>query len=289
MKKSVKRQTDLMSFLSECYPDSPRTRIKKLLKNGAVRINGRIVTLHSFMLKEGDELEISSFSGQIEREVLPFPVLYEDGDIIIVDKPVGLSTSSTDGSKSILGFVSEALKAKSKGKVRAFVVHRLDKEVSGVLIMAKSAEIMDIMKDNWNRVEKRYYAVVEKVPEKPEGTIRSWLVEDKTQKMYSTFEREGARFAITHYKTVKLLRDHALLEVNPETGRKNQIRVHLSDIGCPIAGDYKYGASAEYKRRIRLHAFSLSFPHPVSGEVMNFESPMPEGFLSFRHRDEKYK
>jgi len=289
VKITVKEATDLIGFLAETYPDSPRTRIKKLLKNGAVRVNGRAVTLHSFELQPGDVVDIGTYSGKLPREVLPFKVLYEDNDVIAVDKPAGLSTSSTDGSKSILWFISEALKANSKGKVRAFVVHRLDKEVSGVLLFAKSSVAMDIIKDNWEKVGKKYFAVVEKAPEKSEGTVSTWLIEDKTQKMHSTFEREGARFAVTHYKVIKQLQEHVLLEVNPETGRKNQIRVHLSDIGCPIAGEYKYGAAAEFKRRIRLHAFSLIFPHPVSQEMITVESPMPEGFLAFRKKDEHYK
>ena len=220
---------------------------------------------------------------------MPFPVLYEDQHVIVVDKPAGKPTSSTDGSMSIQEIISEFLKKQSKGKIRAHVVHRLDKEVSGVLLFAKSHDDMDAIKEKWKETEKHYYALVEGIPEKAEDTIQSWLIEDKSQKMHSTRESANAKFSITNYKTIKLINNYTLLDVKTDTGRKNQIRVHLSDIGCPIVGDRKYGASDEFIRRIRLHAYSLSFPHPVTGKIITVISPMPDGFLSLKAKDEHYK
>jgi 23S rRNA pseudouridine1911/1915/1917 synthase len=130
---------------------------------------------------------------------------------------------------------------------------------------------------------------VEGIPEKAEGTIKSWLIEDKSQKVHSTFERPDAKYSVTNYKTIKKVNANTLLDIKTDTGRKNQIRVHLSDIGCPIVGDRKYGASDEFKRRVRLHAYSLSFPHPVSGKMITVKSAMPERFLSLKARDERYK
>jgi 23S rRNA pseudouridine1911/1915/1917 synthase len=124
---------------------------------------------------------------------------------------------------------------------------------------------------------------------KAEDTIKSWLIEDKSQKVHSSRETTNAKFSITNYKTIKQVNNNTLLDVQTETGRKNQIRVHLSDIGCPIVGDRKYGASTDYIRRIRLHAYSLSFPHPVREEMIIVKSPMPEGFLSLKAKDEHYK
>ena len=204
-------------------------------------------------------------------------------------KPPGRPTSSTDGSLSIQNIVSDYLEKQSRGKFRAHVVHRLDKEVSGVLLFAKTREVMEIIKEKWEQTEKHYYALVEGLPEKDEDTISSWLVEDRSQKVHSTRNPENAKFSITHYKVMKRIADHALLDVSTETGRKNQIRVHLSDIGCPIIGDRKYGASDEFRRRVRLHAFSLSFPHPETGKMILVKSPMPEGFLSLKQKDERYK
>ena len=289
MKTTVNKSFTLIEFLTEQYPDSPRTRIKKLLQSGTIRINDKSVTTHSYPLKPGDIVDINTHAGKSAKAGLPFPVLFEDQDIIVVDKPVRFPTSSTDGSLSIQEVVSEFLKKQSKGRVRAHVVHRLDKEVSGVLLFAKSHETMNFIKDTWKETEKHYYALVEGIPVKPEDTIESWLSEDKSQKVHSTRESANTKFAITNYKTLKTLQNCALLDVKTETGRKNQIRVHLSDIGCPIIGDRKYGASEEFKRRVRLHAYSLSFPHPVTGEMMTINSPMPEGFLTLKNKDEHYK
>ena len=289
MKITINKSFTLIEFLSEQYNDSPRARIKKLLQSGKILVNDKSVTLHSYQLKPGDIIEIDLHSGKSAKGRLPFPVLYEDQHIIVVDKPAGKPTSSTDGSLSIQEIISEFLKTQSIGKIKAYVVHRLDKEVSGVLLFAKSHDAMETIKEKWKETEKHYYALVEGIPEKAEDTIQSWLIEDKAQKMHSTHESANAKFSITNYKTIKLINNYALLDVNTETGRKNQIRVHLSDIGCPIVGDRKYGASNDYIRRIRLHAYSLSFPHPVSGEMIIVNSSMPQGFLSLKVKNEHYK
>jgi 23S rRNA pseudouridine1911/1915/1917 synthase len=278
-----------MEFLLEQYPDSPRTRIKKLLQSGVIRINNKPVTLNSYPLKPEDIIEINQHELKAPKASLPFPVLYDDEQVIVVEKPAGISTSSIDGSKNIQEILSEFLKKQSKGKIRSYVVHRLDKEVSGVLLFAKSHDAMETIKEKWSETEKHYYALVEGIPEKAEGTIESWLIEDRLQKVHSTYENADAKFAITNYKTIKNVNSYSLLDIKTDTGRKNQIRVHLSDIGCPIVGDRKYGASSDYVRRIRLHAYSLSFPHPVSGKRVIIESPMPKGFLSIKDEDEHYK
>jgi len=285
----IEKSNTLIGFLNEIYPDSPRTRIKKLLQSGIIRINGQTVTLHSYKLNPGDQAEINPSEIKTARANLPFPVLFEDKHVIVVDKPAGIATSSTDGSISVHEILSDTMSRISKGTVRPHVVHRLDKEVSGVLLFAKSYEAMATIKNNWQETEKHYFALVEGIPEKNEGTIKSWLIEDRSQKVHTTFERPEAKFAVTHYKVLKTLHNYALLDVSTETGRKNQIRVHLSDIKCPIVGDRKYGASAEFKRRVRLHACSLSFPHPVTGEKTLIESAMPKGFLSLKSRNEHYK
>lgn len=289
MKTTINKSQTLLEFLTEQYPDSPRTRIKKLLQSGTVKVNNKPTTLNSYLLKPGDEVDFGLRTGIAVKASLPYPVLYEDQDLIVIDKPAGIATSSVDGSANIQQNVSAYLRDMSKGKVRTYIVHRLDKEVSGVLIMAKSEEVMDALKDKWDETEKHYFAFVEGIPEKPEGTIKSWLVEDGMQKMHSVEERPNAKLAITHYKTIKILNTNTLLDIRTETGRKNQIRVHLSDIGCPIIGDRKYGASAEFVRRVRLHACSISFPQPSTGKIVTVESPMPDNFLSLKAKDEKYK
>ena len=289
MKTTVVKPLTLMEFLTEQYPDSPRTRIKKLLQSGTIRINERPVTLHSYKLIPGDVVEVNKQAGNAARAGLPFPVLFEDNDIIVVDKPAGKPTSSTDGSISIQEILSEFLKRQSKGKYKAYVVHRLDKEVSGVLLFAKTHEAMETIKEKWEETEKHYYALVEGIPVKAEDKIESWLLEDRSQKVHSVSETPEAKFSITNYTTIKQVNNNTLLDIKTDTGRKNQIRVHLSDIGCPIVGDRKYGASAEFKRRIRLHAYFLSFPHPSDGRTITVKSPMPDGFLTLKLKDEHYK
>ena len=289
MRTTVNKSQTLLGFLLEQYPDSPRTRIKKLLQSGTVRVNNKPTTLHSFSLKPGDNVDFSMRTGIATKARLPFPVLYEDQSVIVIDKPAGIATSSIDGSANVQWTISEHLKDMSKGTVRTYVVHRLDKEVSGVLLLAKSEMAMDTIKDKWEETEKHYFALVEKIPENPEGTIKSWLIEDNAMKMRSVAERADAKLAITHYRTIRNIDNYALLDIKTETGRKNQIRVHLSDIGCPIVGDRKYGASTDFIRRVRLHACSISFPHPLTGEMITVESPLPKGFLSLKAGDEHYK
>jgi 23S rRNA pseudouridine1911/1915/1917 synthase len=289
LKITINKPQTLLGFLIEQYPDSPRTRIKKLLQSGSVRVNNVSATLHSFRLKQGDIVEFSLHAGTETKARLPFTVLYEDQDIIVIDKPAGIATSSIDGSANVQQIMSESLKNLSKGSIRTYVVHRLDKEVSGVLLLAKSETVMDTIKDKWDETEKHYLALVEGMPENPEGTVKSWLIEDNKMKMHSVKESAEAKLAITHYKTIRLVNTNTLLDIKTDTGRKNQIRVHMSDIGCPIVGDRKYGASADFIRRVRLHACSLSFPHPVTGKMIIVESPMPKGFLSLKEEDEHYK
>ena len=289
LKTTINKSQTLLEFLIDRYSDSPRSRIKKMLQSGTVRVNNKSVTLHSFQLKQGDIVDCSLKTGIVTKANLPFPVLYEDGHVIVVDKPAGIATSSIDGSTNVQRIISEFLKDMSKGKIRTYVIHRLDKEVSGVLVLSKSETAMDAIKDKWDETEKHYFALVEGIPENPEGTIKSWLIEDNAMKMHSVNERPGAKYAITNYKIIRTLENYTLLDVKTETGRKNQIRVHLSDIGCPIVGDRKYGASTDFIRRVRLHACSISFPHPVTGNLITVESPMPKGFLSLKPKDEKYK
>ena len=289
MKIKVTKTCTIFNFLKEHYPDSPRTRIKKILKSGIVSVNDRSVTYHALVVNPDDEVEIHKKPGSVAGRVIPFPVLYDDRELIVVDKPAGISTSSIDGSRSVREVVSEFLKNLSKGKHLAYVVHRLDKEVSGVLLFAKTRKAMEVLKEKWPETEKHYFALVEGIPLKTAGTIKSWLIEDKLQKVKSVKKQPDARFAVTNYTVIRKFKDTALLDIRTDTGRKNQIRVHLSESGHPIVGDRKYGASGKFIRRVRLHAYSLSFPHPADGRVVIVKSPMPEGFLVLKEQDEKYK
>lgn len=289
MKYKVTENTTLMELLVRLFPDSPRTRVKKMLSSGRISVNGRVVTHFATALKPGDEVESASFVN-IQKESAPFKIIFEDEYLVAIDKIPGINTSSTDDSISCATELTDYYRENSKGHIRVFVVHRLDKEVTGVLLFSKSEKIMEYMRNNWEITHKKYIAIVEGKPKKDQGFVESWLVEDSDQRMYSVKAgTEGAKYAKTEYKVLKTLDKYTVLEVTLHTGRKNQIRVHMKDIGCPVAGDRRYGADPKYERRVRLHSAYLSFPHPVSGKKIEITSKPPQSFYEIAEKDEDYK
>lgn len=263
----------LMDMLMKEFGTSSRGNIKKLIANGTVSVNGKKITNPAYRVNVNDHVEYRKFR-QSEAPELPFPVLFEDDHIIVIEKPAGILTYGERGSEgtSVYRELLDHIKEKTKGRSRVFVVHRLDREVSGILVFTKSEKIQQLIKEHWKENDKRYYALVEGHPPKEEGTIRTWLKENKEQKVYSTAESPDAKLAITHYKLIRRLGKRSLLEIRIETGRKHQIRVHLADIGCPVVGDSKYGISDKKTHRIQLHAYYFALKHPVSGEMMEFRS-----------------
>ncbi len=289
LKYKVTENIEIMELLVKLFPDSPRTRVKKMLSSGRISVNGRIVTHFATALKPGDEVESASFVN-VKKGLAPFNILFEDEHFVAIDKPAGINTSSTDDSPNCSAILSDWYKDNSKGHIRVFVVHRLDKEVTGVLLFSKSEKIMEHMRNNWEITHKKYIAIVEGKPKKDQGFVESWLVEGSDQRMYSVKAgTEGAKYAKTEYKILKTLDKYTVLEVTLHTGRKNQIRVHMKDIGCPVAGDRRYGADPKYERRVRLHSAYLSFPHPVSGKKIEITSKPSRIFYEIADRDEDYK
>ncbi len=208
-------------------------------------------------------------------------ILYEDKDILVVDKPAGLLTVATEREKSrtVHSILTDYIRTGcGRSKKRIFVVHRLDRDTSGLLIFAKSEEAMLRLKDEWKQTEKKYLAVVHGRCETSSGTIESYLAEDKAYNVYSTANRTKGRLSRTAYTVIKRTKRYSLLEVVLLTGRKNQIRVHLAGIGHPIVGDVKYGQEDDQQPRMALHARSISFRHPYSGRQMTFKSDVPAIF-----------
>ncbi len=210
-------------------------------------------------------------------------VLYEDKDILVVDKPAGLLAVSTEREKSRTAhsLLTDYIRTGcGRSRKRLFVVHRLDRDTSGTLIFAKSEEAMHRLKAGWKQTEKKYLAVVHGKCEKSSGTITTYLAEDKDYNVYSTSDSTKGRLSHTAYKVLRVTKGFSLLEVALLTGRKNQIRVHLAGIGHPIVGDTKYGKEDESQRRMALHARSISFKHPFSGKQLTFEAAVPIFFTT---------
>ncbi len=205
-------------------------------------------------------------------------IVYEDADLLVVDKPAGLLTEGTGNQKTRTAryiLTDYVRKGALKSRKEVFTVHRLDQWTSGVLVFAKRLEVKELLQEQWPQVEKKYLAVVHGQPAQKEGTIRSYLAEDKKYHMYSTADPAKGKLAQTEYKVLKETLQFSLLEVRLLTGRKNQIRVHLADLGHPVVGDRKYGQAGREYPRLALHALSISFRHPIRNEMMTFETQVP--------------
>jgi 23S rRNA pseudouridine1911/1915/1917 synthase len=290
MKITAGKVTSLIGLLVEEFKGSSRSSVKKIIQHGAITMDGKVISNPSLILNPGDAVDYTKFNPGRIRATPPFKVLYEDEHLLFVEKPAGILTYGEKGTEgtSVYRKLLEYFQEISNGHDRVYVVHRIDREVSGILLFARSVEVQEKIKEQWKDNEKKYYALVEGKPAEKEGVIRSWLKENSALKMYTTFESGDAKLAITRYKVVKELSGHTLLEVSLETGRKNQIRVQLAEIGCPITGDRKYGSSDPFKRQIRLHAYYFAFKHPVTGQTITVESKLPAGFFILKEKDERY-
>ena len=208
-------------------------------------------------------------------------ILHEDRDILVVDKPPGLLTIGTDTEKERTAYfilTDYVRKGYPRSKKRIFIVHRLDRESSGILIFAKNEDAKYCLQTQWKETLKKYLAVVHGNFEKTSGTITSYLIENKARVVYSTSDTKKGKLSHTAYRVLKQTKDFSLLEVDLLTGRKNQIRVHLAEHGHPIVGDRKYGKGDRVHKRLALHALSISFKHPFSGMQLTFETKIPAYF-----------
>jgi 23S rRNA pseudouridine1911/1915/1917 synthase len=276
-----------------------------LLARKQVLVNGSVVTQYNFPLAKDDEVKLSrrpikdgvvakmptnARAGQVVRKKRPpveFSVIYEDDDFIAVNKPVGLlSVESDKETECAYGYVLQMMQEKDKN-CRPYILHRIDKETSGVLVFAKNIKIHSMLKMHWNELvqTREYFAVVEGILEEKSGTITNYLKENVNNVVYATNDPTGQK-AVTHYEVVKENPQglYSLLKVKIETGRKNQIRVHLRDLGHPIVGDDKYGKKQDGTwvknpiERLGLHASRLEFIHPVTKEVIAITASLPPSF-----------
>jgi 23S rRNA pseudouridine1911/1915/1917 synthase len=287
MKFTVKEPAPLLDFLLKATGTTSKTRIRNLLQYGSVSVDGAVQKRADTALAAGQTVEIERKETIQARKVsarrpdAPFPVLYEDEYLIALEKPAGLLSIGTESEKTKTFYkaVSQYVKDASGDGEKIFIVHRLDREVSGVMLFAKEEDVKHDLQENWADTEKLYLALVEGHPAQESGTVRNWLKENSAMQVFVATERTpGAQLAVSHYRVLKTYASKSLLEVRIETGRKHQIRIHMAELKCPIVGDKKYGAITNPIRRLGLHAFSLSFTHPVTGERIHLEAPVPAAF-----------
>ena len=284
MKKNLKFEVDkedtLLVFLLEFFSGKSRNYVKGILRRGQITVDGKPCTDYARKLVPGQQVRVVREAPA--AKIGPgFPIIYEDEDIIVIDKPAGMLAVATDDERENTAYrtVTSYVKAKNKSG-RVFVVHRLDRETSGVMLLAKNERIKYALQDNWDDavITRGYIAVVEGKVAEPAGTIKSWLRQTRTLLVYSSKNEGDGKLAITNYKTVKTADKYSMLDISLETGRKNQIRVHMKDMGHPVAGDKKYGAATDPFARLGLHASMLRIKHPASGAEMLFEAKMPRVF-----------
>ncbi len=272
MKYTVTQDSTLMDFLL-ISTNKKRNDIKTLLKYENIQVDGHIETHYAYPLQVGQIVEI----GQKKNNSL-IDIIYEDKEMIVINKPCGLLSEQTQNVKEKTAFymVKEYL---SKKKEDVFLVHRLDQYTSGVLMFVKNKKLYDLLTHDWNHYVKvrGYIAIIEGTMNKSKGTIDNYLTESKGQEVFITSKDKGKR-AITHYHQIKSNKRFSMLEVYLDTGRKNQIRVHLSSTHHPIVGDDKYGAKSNPLKRLGLHAHELMLIHPITHAEKRFVCKTPESF-----------
>lgn len=264
----IDKEILLFDYLKEILPNKSKNNIKSLLKNECIYINNKKVTKYNYLLKENDILYIKYKTSNLD-------IIYEDNNIIVIDKHSGLLTISNEKEKvkTLYHYVLEYLKKK---KQKVFIIHRLDKDTSGIVIFAKNEKIKKLYQDNWNDlVIKRGYIAVVCGKTKDKYTIKSYLKENSNMIVYSS---KDGKLAITHYQKLKSNNKYTMLQVYIDTGRKNQIRVHMKENGTPIIGDKKYGCKDNSLKRLGLHSNILIIKNPINNNILKFSSNYPKEF-----------
>ncbi len=280
----------LLDFLLSKMGGMTKNAVSQMLGHRQVSVNGVIQTRHDYLLSSGDEVVVTTGVAARELTHPKLSVVYEDDSLVVVEKKPGLLTVATcQGSREVTCFSLLKNYVRQKNpRAGIYVVHRLDRETSGLLVFAKTPELQHYMREYWRELvtKRTYVAVAEGIFDKKEGQIKTWLTEDEnTTVVYSSPVDDGGKVAITNYRVIKetnnsAVGQYSLVELNLETGRKNQIRVHLRGIGHPVAGDRKYGSGAEPPvDRLALHAMVLEFIHPVTEQTLHFETPVPREFM----------
>ncbi len=278
---TVTEPIDLLTFLIQNIKGKNRFAIKTYLSKRMIWVGNKIETQYNYLLKPGDEVSMVAQVVKSKSDMKGLKIIFEDDLIIVVEKNSNLLSISTgkDNETTAYNQLSEYVKAQDEEN-KIFVIHRLDKETSGVMVFAKDEQTKAWFQENWHEIvlQRNYLAFVEGEVKQQEGEIKSYLKENKQFVVYSSQKNNGGQLAISNYRVKKIHNGFSLLELAIETGRKNQIRVHMQDIGHPVVGDKKYGATQDPIGRLGLHAWILCFIHPVSEKEMYFETEIPSGF-----------
>lgn len=276
----VHEECELLEFLFAKFPKLSRNAVKSILSGHYVAVNGAPVSQYNLKLSK-DDMVIVSKQRISKKNRQDLPIIFENEEFIVINKPSGLLTIPSDNEKGRTAYrmVNDYVQQKDKHS-RIFVVHRLDEDTSGVLMFVKNPKIKDILQKNWSDIvlERGYYAVVEGKMQKQSATLVNYLKENTLNLMYVTNDKVNGKKCITNYKVIKTNDDYSLLDIDIETGRKNQIRVQLGHIGHHVIGDDKYGEPSDPLKRLGLHAYKLKLVHPVTKKILEFEAPMPNEF-----------
>lgn len=268
----------LLEYLISNIKNKSKNNIKSLFKNRQILVNNKVITKHDYKIYKGNRVSINY---NVDRSDNNLDIIFEDNNIIVINKPSGLLTiaNNKEKEKTAYHMVREYLNKKKKGS-KVFIIHRLDKDTSGIVMFAKNPTIQKLLQYNWDNqvLCREYIAIVEGVLDKKTSTIKNYLKENSTTKVYSTNDKATGKLAITTYKVLKENKKYSLLQVNLKTGRKNQIRVHMSELGNPIIGDKKYGSKINIINRLGLHASYLEVINPITNNVMKFKSKAPRKF-----------
>lgn len=278
---SVQTESKLLEWLMQNLQSSSRSRIKATLKGRGILINGKTCTQHDRTLHPGDLIQVSKSKKTGELKSKYLRIVYEDRYIVVVEKSIGiLSMAAGHKSLNVKSLLDQYFR-ENRQNCTAHVVHRLDRDTSGLMLYAKNKQTAMAFEADWHNIvyDRRYVAVLSGVVEQTEGTIANWLKDNNAYFTYSSPEDNGGKYAVSHYQVLERSAYHSLVMFRLETGRKNQIRVHSADMGHPVCGDIKYGNGDDPCNRLCLHAFVLCFRHPITNENFEFETEIPKKFL----------
>jgi 23S rRNA pseudouridine1911/1915/1917 synthase len=280
--KTATEPAPLLPFLLAHWPEVKRTKVKQWLRFDAIKVNGRTITQHDHKLQPGDVVSIQPQKAPPATTPLPagLSIIHEDDELLVIRKPVNLLTIATDTERDKTAFriMTDYLRESTHGRHdRLWIVHRLDRETSGLLVLAKSEEAKGWLQENWHRMDKRYLAIVEGTMKVPSGKLVNHIDETQPHRVYALDHTTATtREAVTHYRVLGTGYGRSLLEITLETGRRHQIRAQLAAADSPIVGDDKYGAKSDPVKRIALHASDLKLLHPHDERELSFHSPLPQ-------------